>query len=74
MLEERRTEPREEKPVRICRRCGGEIWAWEEFGEDGEGRAVCSDCAEDEWRELLPGEKLELLGYETRMITRREYY
>ena len=70
MIGERRTEPREEKPVRICRRCGGEIWAW----EDGEGRAICPDCADDEWRELLPGEKLELLGYDTRMITRREYY
>ena len=60
--------------MRICRRCGGEIWAWEEFGEDGEGRAICPDGADDEWRELLPGEKLELLGYDTRMITRREYY
>lgn len=74
MFESVRTEPREPKPVRICERCRGEIWAWETFGEDGGGAPVCIDCADEEWRELTDGERLELMGYEPRVITRREYY
>ena len=51
----------------------GELTADERRELEAHGRE-CPDCADDEWRELLPGEKLELLGYDTRMITRREYY
>ncbi len=68
------TEPREQKPARICSRCGGDIWAWEVFGEDGGGEPICTDCADEEWRSLTDGERLELMGYEARMIRRREYY
>ena len=47
-----------------CSVCGAPIEYGECYGE-WNGRRVCAACADDEWDELTPRERLERLGYDT---------
>lgn len=50
------------KPL-ICDTCKDEIQPNETYGEC-DGRLICSDCIEDEWKELTAKEKFVALGYD----------
>lgn len=46
-----------------CDRCGCEFFVGDSYGKMN-GEKVCADCADEEWKELTPEEKLELLGFD----------
>ena len=50
------------KPL-ICDTCKDEISSHEIHGEC-DGRIICTDCIEDEWKELTAQEKFVALGYD----------
>lgn len=50
------------KPL-ICDTCKDEISPHEIHGEC-DGRIICTDCIEDEWKELTAQEKFVALGYD----------
>lgn len=52
-----------EKVIATCHKCKGEIYLHEVYGEDDDGRAICSDCIEKMWDELTPYEKFDAFGY-----------
>lgn len=52
------------KPL-LCDTCKGNISSHEIHGEC-DGRIICTDCIEDEWKELTAGEKFERLGYNSK--------
>ena len=54
--------PKPYKPL-ICDTCKDEIQPNETYGEC-DGRLICSDCIEDEWKELTAKEKFVALGYD----------
>lgn len=62
-------EPRIDQPIEhietICSVCGQDIYEGEKWGEF-RGNTICSDCMEDEWRELSIEEKFYKLGYYVR--------
>ena len=47
----------------ICDICKDVIQIGEYYGEC-EGRNICEDCIEDEWKELTAKEKIICLGYD----------
>lgn len=47
----------------LCDTCKDEIQPNETYGEC-DGRLICSDCIEDEWKELTAQEKFVALGYD----------
>lgn len=49
------------KPI-ICDTCKDVIQPGETYGEC-DGRLICTDCIEDEWKELTASEKFMHLGY-----------
>ena len=49
------------KPL-LCDTCKEVIQPSEHYGEC-DGRIICTDCIEDEWKELTAKEKFERLGY-----------
>ena len=53
--------PKPYKPL-LCDTCKDVIQPGETYGEC-DGRKVCSDCIEDEWKELTASEKFVALGY-----------
>ena len=57
-------EPKAPVVVAVCSKCKGEIYLYEEYGEDREGKVICSDCVEDEWKNLSLAEKLDVFGYD----------
>jgi hypothetical protein len=56
--------PEPYKPL-LCDTCKDVIQPGEYYGEC-DGRLICSDCIEDEWKELTAKEKFERLGYNTK--------
>ena len=52
------------KPL-ICDTCKDEISSHEIYGER-DGHIICTDCIEDEWKELTAKEKFERLGYDAK--------
>ena len=52
------------KPL-LCDTCKDVIQTGEYYGEC-DGRIICEDCIEDEWRELTAREKFERLGYDSK--------
>lgn len=58
------SQPEEPWPLCRCRKCRGDIWPGETYGVDGAGKAVCVDCARDEFISLMPAEQLMLMGLE----------
>lgn len=53
------------KPLR-CDTCKEVIQPGETYGE-WDGRKACSDCIEDEWKELTASEKFVALGYNSKL-------
>lgn len=49
----------------VCQLCGYAVRPGELYGAC-DGKVLCGSCADDEWRELSPAEKLSLLGYDHR--------
>jgi|GEM_PF-5662899 len=47
----------------LCARCGQAIAPFTAYGQY-DGRAVCPDCIDDEWRELTAREKFAALGFD----------
>lgn len=56
--------PKLYKPL-ICDTCKDEISSREIHGEC-DGRIICTDCIEDEWKELTTSEKFVALGYDSK--------
>jgi predicted metal-binding protein len=56
--------PAQHKPLR-CDTCKEVIQPSEHYGEC-DGRIICSDCIEDEWKELTAKEKFAALGYDSK--------
>lgn len=56
--------PAPHKPL-LCDTCKDEISSHEIHGEC-DGRIICTDCIEDEWKELTAREKFERLGYDSK--------
>ena len=56
-------EPKEPVTVAFCCKCKGDIYLDEVYGEDREGKAICSDCIKDLWNELNITEQFEVFGY-----------
>ena len=56
--------PKLYKPL-LCDTCKDVIQPGEYYGEC-DGRLICSDCIEDEWKELTVQEKADKLGYDVR--------
>lgn len=54
--------PTQHKPL-LCDTCKDVIQPGETYGEC-DGRLICSDCIEDEWKELTASEKFGKLGYD----------
>ena len=52
------------KPI-LCDACKEVIQPDETYGEC-DGRKTCSDCIEDEWKELTAREKFVALGYDSK--------
>ena len=50
------------KPL-LCDTCKEVIQPGEYYGEC-DGRLICTDCIEDEWKELTAQEKFVALGYD----------
>lgn len=66
---------RELKVITTCARCGGEIYDCEQYyAEDEQGRAICTDCVEDELNRLSIEEKIKLLGYDIHEVQRCKEY
>ena len=55
--------PAPHKPL-LCDTCKEVIQTGEYYGEY-DGRIICSDCIEDEWKELTAQEKFVALGYDS---------
>lgn len=53
----------EDTPIAVCRKCKGDIYLEEVYGEDDDGNAICSDCIKDMWRDLSVAEQFEVFGY-----------
>ena len=53
------------KPL-LCDTCKDVIQTGEYYGEC-DGRIICTDCIEDEWKELTAKEKFERLGYNSKL-------
>ena len=49
----------------LCDACKDVIQTGEYYGEC-DGRIICSDCIEDEWKELTAEEKFVALGYDSK--------
>ena len=56
--------PAQRKPL-LCDTCKDVIQTGEYYGEC-DGRIICSDCIEDEWKELTAQEKFVALGYDSK--------
>ena len=56
--------PTQHKPL-LCDTCKEVIQTGEYYGEC-DGRITCTDCIEDEWKELTAKEKFERLGYDSK--------
>lgn len=56
--------PKPNKPI-LCDTCKEVIQPGEYYG-DCDGRLICSDCIEDEWKELTASEKFVALGYNSK--------
>ena len=52
------------KPI-LCDTCKEDIQPDEYYGEC-DGRIICTDCIEGEWKELTAKEKFERLGYDSK--------
>ena len=61
---ERTGYPKHYKPI-LCDRCKGVIQTGEYYGEC-DGRNICEECIEDEWKELSTKEKVIYLGYDSK--------
>lgn len=53
------------KPI-LCDTCTYTIRQWDDYGEC-DGRIICADCIEDEWKELTAQEKFVALGYDSKL-------
>lgn len=58
------TAPYADRPP-LCARCGQTIAPFTLYGQY-DGRAVCEDCIDDEWRALTAREKYEALGFDAK--------
>jgi formylmethanofuran dehydrogenase subunit E len=56
--------PKRYKPI-LCDTCKEAVQPGEHYGEF-DGRIICTDCIEDEWKELTASEKFERLGYDSK--------
>ena len=57
--------PKPYKPL-LCDTCKDVIQPNEPYGEC-DGRLICTDCIEDEWKELTAQEKFVVLGYNSKL-------
>jgi hypothetical protein len=56
-------EPKEDVVVATCSKCQGEIYLYNEYGEDEEGKIICHHCIETMWDTRSLAEKFEIFGY-----------